>query len=292
LACCFDRPCQAINGGSNNTSYWRWRKPKEPEAQNIDIDAIYPSEFPETRSGRTKQLLLAVAALIVVAVAVVLGVALSRNSSKGASEEVVTPVPSPPPPLNPPSSTPETELPTDSPTLLPTGLPTVVVTTTPPTAAPITASPTPSAVVNQFLSGLPPYSIELVDSDAGSPQAAALTWLQSDPLYYDYENVYRLNQRYALALLYYSTDGALWLNRDGWLSNGNECTWFTRSSDDICDASFRLSILDLSINGLDGSIPTELELLTDLETMELWDEKLFLTVYPELYVSRCPFGLC
>jgi hypothetical protein len=144
----------------------------------------------------------------------------------------------------------------------------------------------PSSVVNQFLNGLPAYSIDLAESDADSPQAKALVWLDSDPQYNDYE-LYRLNQRYALAVLYYSTDGDSWENKDGWLSVENECTWYHYSSeytledDQSCVEATRLSVLHLLRNNLAGTLPTELELLTDLEFMSVFDFALSGTIPSE-----------
>jgi hypothetical protein len=134
-----------------------------------------------------------------------------------------------------------------------------------PTSPPTAALFVPSVIVNQFLSGLPPYSINLAESDANSPQAKALAWLENDPQYHDYRRVYRLNQRYALAVFYYSMNGDSWENRTGWLSDDNECTWYMEDDgDDHCGADSRLTLLDLFDNDLEGSIPTEVELLTDL----------------------------
>jgi hypothetical protein len=132
------------------------------------------------------------------------------------------------------------------------------------------SSPPSSSAVIEFMDGLPAYSIELAESYPNSPQAKALAWLQDDSLYNEYE-LHRLYQRYALAVLYHSTNGPLWDGNWEWLSNDNECDWYTYSSDDICDESFRLHILDLGVNGLDGAIPAELELLTDLKDMTLID---------------------
>jgi hypothetical protein len=152
----------------------------------------------------------------------------------------------------------------------------------------VTTRPTPppfpsSSAVTDFMNGLPAYSVDLAGNSTNSPQGQAFTWLQNDPLYNEYE-VYRLNQRYVLAVLYYSTRGESWENADGWLTDRNECSWHTKSLDDICTTEFRLSILSLWLNGLNGSIPTEVELLTDLESINFWDDLSF-TIPPEMYVS-------
>jgi hypothetical protein len=137
-----------------------------------------------------------------------------------------------------------------------------------------TQSPTSSAV-NEFMNGLPSYSLELAENDISSPQAKALWWLQMDPQYNEYE-LYRLYQRYALAVLYYSTNGDSWSDNSGWLSDDNECLWYHQfdelatHNDISCTEASRLTALYLDKNGLDGTIPTELELLTDVENVRLY----------------------
>jgi hypothetical protein len=146
-----------------------------------------------------------------------------------------------------------------------------------------TAAPFPESIVNQFLSGLPAYSIDLAESDADSPQAKALVWLDSDPQYNDYE-LYRLNQRHALAVLYYSTNGGSWINKTGWLSGDNECTWYMDDDDNVgtCGENSRLTLLELWNINVGGSIPTEVELLTNLERMLFRGEALSGTIHSEL----------
>jgi hypothetical protein len=237
---------------------------EEPEAVNVVIDGISPSDFRggRKRKRRLPRVLLATGALVVVSVT--LGILLGPAQKKE----------DPPPAVLRTS----TSSPSQSPSFSP-------------------SSPS-SAVVAEFLSGLPAYSLDLAENDADSPQAKALAWLQQDPKFNEYKDSYRLYQRYALAVLYLSTNGtSSWDADRGWLSNDNECDWYTSDwfkSDmyfsasvvDICGASSRLSGLHLVENGLDGSIPRELGLLSDLETMQLSDGTLTGTIPPELCVSR------
>jgi hypothetical protein len=160
-------------------------------------------------------------------------------------------------------------------------------TTHPPSYAPAVLPATAnSPVADEFLSALPPYSLELATTNASSPQAKALTWLRHDPLYNEYENVHRLNQRYALALLYFSTKGRSWYNSTGWLTHDNECEWYlTRYfsfTENVCGEDSRLLSLVLSYNGLEGTIPTEIELLSDLREMT-FEDYLSIAIFPELY---------
>jgi guanyl-specific ribonuclease Sa len=204
---------------------------------------------------------LAVLVVVLVAVSVTLGVLFGLDAKSNSSAAV--------------SFTPHSSL---SPSLAPT-------TSARPT---ISAAPS-SSVVNEFLSGLPPYSKKLASTNASSPQAKALDWLQKDPLYNEYQNVYRLNQRYAMAVFYYSTNGDSWKNNSGWLSNASECEWYREyhvegtEDDNSCVEASRLSFLDWDVDGLDGSLPTELELLTDLDYIHLLNgEFLSGTIHSEL----------
>jgi hypothetical protein len=146
--------------------------------------------------------------------------------------------------------------------------------------------------MDKLLSTLPEYSVKMAQTNASSPQAKTLAWLQSGT---DYE-LYRLNQRYALGVLFYSTNGESWNRSSGWMSNTSECTWYTDSDGQICDESSRLLRLYLRENHLSGSIPRELELLTHLQKLEFYEVtqsesfefQSFLSgsIYSELYVSR------
>jgi hypothetical protein len=64
-----------------------------------------------------------------------------------------------------------------------------------------------------------------------TPQGMAYSWLVSeDPaatttLINPCDHMMQIQQRYALAVLYYSTSGDSWTNRKGWLTFDDECTW-------------------------------------------------------------------
>jgi hypothetical protein len=155
-----------------------------------------------------------------------------------------------------------------------------------PAPSPSPSSSPTSSVVNEFLSGLPSYSLVLASNNASSPQAEALDWLQGDPQYNEYQ-LHRLYQRYALAVLYYSTNGTYWTGNRGWLSDDNECTWYQiddigPGDDNTCMEASRLTVLSLHENYLDGTIPMELELLVDLEYMNLVDDSVSGKVHSEL----------
>jgi Leucine-rich repeat (LRR) protein len=107
-------------------------------------------------------------------------------------------------------------------------------------------------------------------NDATSPQSKALAWLKSS----DNEGITsqkRLLQRYALATLFYSTNGGDWNTNFLWVSSADECAWFsTSSSSTVCDQEGMLVELDLRENNLGGTFPAEVVMLSEgLETLRL-----------------------
>jgi hypothetical protein len=153
-----------------------------------------------------------------------------------------------------------------------------------PSSAP-TSQPT-FLSMDDFKRGLPAYSLKMAQINASSPQAKALAWLQSDN---DYE-LYRLNQRYALGVLFYSTNIGKWSSSRSWMSKASECAWYTDSDGPICDELSRLTALVLlnSDEGFEGSIPRELGLLTDLKKLQFPRTRLSAPIYSDLYVSWQP----
>mmetsp|Transcript_1476 Transcript_1476/g.2695 ORF Transcript_1476/g.2695 Transcript_1476/m.2695 type:complete len:116 (+) Transcript_1476:985-1332(+) len=70
-------------------------------------------------------------------------------------------------------------------------------------------------------------------------------------------------QRYIFAVLFYSTNGKGWQNRDGWLSDDDECLWYNLANSSSCDVNGSVMELDLTGNSLVGKIPNELSLLSE-----------------------------
>lgn len=100
-------------------------------------------------------------------------------------------------------------------------------------------------------------------SDPTSPQYAAMQWLRSSAnsgIYKDSTFI----QRYSLATLYFATGGEQWSDSTAWLTNTSECEWYTSSDlSRICDLEDNLVELSLRTNGLVGSLPAELNLLSN-----------------------------
>ena len=198
--------------------------------------------------------------------------------------------PTVPPVSDPPIMAPSSTIP------LPTQPPPPTVSTQSPMYAPTNAIPT-AAIKDLIVANAPDDGVSL--NDPTSPQSKALLWLQQPININAGYNNSRLLQRYALATIYYATNenDNSWTSSTGWLSEQDECTWFStsESSDTVCTAAAATSTLDLPTdsannndnasgndegssvyleldlrgNGLIGTIPEEISLLSSLQIIRL-----------------------
>ena len=86
------------------------------------------------------------------------------------------------------------------------------------------------------------------------------------------------SDRDVLIAFYHATNGANWLRNDNWLTDAPLDQWHGV----VTDESGRVIRLDLSQNGLRGTIPSELGQLTNLEFLFLFENNLSGTIPPEL----------
>jgi len=121
---------------------------------------------------------------------------------------------------------------------------------------------------------------------AGTPQYHALKWVADvDEAKVEATNQYAM-QRYALAVLFYSTAGttdhldpnskAKWIDASEWLTPAGFCSWhgvFCIANQGDSTVPHKgdgdVLALDLVHNGLVGGIPSELAALTELHRLEL-----------------------
>jgi hypothetical protein len=108
-----------------------------------------------------------------------------------------------------------------------------------------------------------------------SPHDLALTWIaDNDNFDLSPTETSRINQRFAVALLYYSTtmSSDLEVTRSTdpfffqWLSNKHECTW----TGITCDKNSNIIGMKLSHLKLEGSIPNEIPPLLPVLSKWLW----------------------
>lgn len=125
--------------------------------------------------------------------------------------------------------------------------------------------------------------------DPNSPQAAAFQWIKEDTSQTSSEKHHPfLGQRYSLAVVYYSMRGDQWTNSEGWLSNEGYCQWYgvqCLGTDTIIEQNNHngpVFELNLSSNGMRGTIPTELNTFKDLFFLDLQDNQLVGTIPTDL----------
>ena len=158
------------------------------------------------------------------------------------------------------------------------------VSTSAPTQATVfpTPAPTPYAV------SLPPFSLEALENP-GSPQTMAYEWLRKDSLLQEYSEEKRL-QRFALATFFYATMGLNWTINSSWLSyDVDECDWYSNFDVGVqldgqpyasvisqsvpnmtqCDEEGNYLQLVLAANGLVGTLPKEISLLSSARRIDL-----------------------
>jgi hypothetical protein len=172
--------------------------------------------------------------------------------------------PSPQPSLRP------SALPSENPSVAsssssnPSNVPSTSLSTTP------SSAPTSLQVyLKDLLSAAAPDSLISMSDDFSSPQAAAFEWLKLNTIRATQPDRIIL-QRFALATLYYSTSGDQWRRSDGWLTEENECFWYTRSLLSPCNSLGEYTHLNLPSNRLAGSLPGELALLApSLQTISV-----------------------
>jgi hypothetical protein len=126
---------------------------------------------------------------------------------------------------------------------------------------------------------IPKYSWEKAQHDKNSPQAQALAFINATISMYP---SYRLQQRYALAVLYYST--SLSHHDSGVFGDDNECNWFGNSTllGEACASDKRYLVLTVDQRRVNGTIPAELEILSDLKYLNFSGTSMGGTIPPEL----------
>jgi Leucine-rich repeat (LRR) protein len=153
----------------------------------------------------------------------------------------------------PVTSTPTLSSPVTTPSLAPSSSP------LPGTSSPA-GGPSADELRGVLISAWPSLEDDLANSS--TPQFLAFDWLLNNTDLEEYTDD-RILQRFALATFYYSTDGNNWIQNDRWLSDEHECLWYTSSTTLPCDNSLQYTSLDLERNDFSGTIPSELALLSN-----------------------------
>jgi len=112
-------------------------------------------------------------------------------------------------------------------------------------------------------------------SISNTSQFQALDWIvYNDPKLLPYNDP-SLVQRYILVLIYISTNSSTgWFNSFNWLSNDSECQW----EGVHCNYQNDVMKIDMVANNLQGSIPSEIRYLTELQFLNLSNNEINCTI--------------
>jgi hypothetical protein len=172
-----------------------------------------------------------------------------------------------------PTSAPTTKFPTMSPTTFgPTDSPSSQPSMRPTQAPSDVPTFSNAELFKEIMRGISESAVNKMDRE-GSPQREALIWLGNDPSYDSYSEK-QLVQRWVLASfsLQIATTNRRRNRRlnealeDTWMTYTDECYWFTSWYENrlACDGDGTFKFLVLRNIGLDGTIPSELALLSRL----------------------------
>ena len=228
-------------------------------------DLMKRNEERSSRGSKKEQTMLygGIACCLLVIMSIVLGVGFGTGAfkdSKSSSSNSAVPVPAPSPDSTVPRPTPTIdETPKDD----------------------------KSIRVLEYLETV--VSNPAVFDDLASPEAQALFWMQQeDPLSLDpqdFPSHLRLEQRYALMTLYFSSEFE-WSDQTNWSTGANECEWFgvicemmVPSRRHLQESQFVITVLSLQGNNLQGPIPRDLSMLEFLLLLNLSNNKLTGTLH-------------
>jgi Leucine-rich repeat (LRR) protein len=227
-----------------------------PTGSNIEHGKLSERQYKLRKIAKCGAFILL---LIAIPLAIGLGIALGRGDNPKETQTTN------------PSKSPTPFLRTPAPTLRPgnaspTLTPQAPTQTWPPTVA-LPANLTPAQ--QELFALLAPLSSDSGQNMAlqSTAQNRALAWLSNSSNLDALDDARRV-QRYALATFFFSTRGENWTSSEGWLSEEDECSWFTRA-DAACDASGAYIDLSLGFNNLSESIPPEVAFLSNLERIDL-----------------------
>jgi hypothetical protein len=131
-----------------------------------------------------------------------------------------------------------------------------------------TSTPSPQEVLKELESILIPVAFDNGEAlqEQSTPQNNALNWLANNTNLDSYPASKKI-QRYALATLFFSTNGASWGDKYEWMSNEDECRWYNSGLSMCTNGS--VEALYLENYNLVGTIPNELALLSNLSELSV-----------------------
>jgi hypothetical protein len=142
-------------------------------------------------------------------------------------------------------------------------------------------TPEQSAAITSHLTSISVAGVAAFNETDSASSLALSELLRQDSLILDPAmpaDAFRLSQRFALLSLWYSSFDA-WFNETGWTEPIHECEWHgvmceTLPVDGVTEEQQVVVAIDLNRNNLQGSIPADITLLTELAELNLGDNKI------------------
>jgi hypothetical protein len=259
-----DAPPDILNTGTGSTDLMQYSGDKNHNTEN-------DTEPNEGHSYRRSRLWIAAVCLsLVILVASIVGLSLTLiwlrsndNGNSNGNNDSANSTSLDSPQFVYPNAT---SIPSSSPTLGPST--TNTTTTNDSTDPPLVSVP---ADLLEWIELVSPNSLSSL-GDSDTPQFQAFEWLASDPDYIGY-SPNRIIQRWALAVFFFSsvqesntrrvlTESSVSSNSN-WMSYTNECSWHSTYPLDVCNQDGMLKVVHLVDSGLEGTIPSELALLSN-----------------------------
>ncbi|CAJ1948253.1 unnamed protein product [Cylindrotheca closterium] len=193
--------------------------------------------------------IIVVVILLIISIAVGVGVSASGggdDTDNGSREIPINDNVGEPTATNTPVGSDPTNVPSESPSTAPSSIPSL----------------SPLSIYAEVL--LP--GVEVSTMDRSSAEYKGLRFIASeDTLGLEPTKDPRLLERFALTVLYYSTNGAGWTDSFRWVTGADHCNWYQVN----CDSEDRVTKLDGTLNNVTGSIPTQIGDLIRLEALWL-----------------------
>ena len=263
-----DEITHQVREGTESTHHERRPGTAAPHHQETDPTTLQPrSGNPFEKKNNRRGLWIGVALLVTVLIAGAVvggfcgaggcGGSDTGGSDANTSKSIQDPLPGA-------AAAPTTTSPTAAPT-------------TPPTTAAPSAAPTevPVDVLISFINGitLSGATVAYPPSVRRAPEELALAWLiESDPLPLDVTTAsgqFRLRQRFALLTFWFSMSDVPWERSTYWTEHMDECEWFGISCEErnlLGEVGEQRVVteMDFPSNNMQGTIPADLGLLTNL----------------------------
>jgi hypothetical protein len=126
-------------------------------------------------------------------------------------------------------------------------------------------------LANALIEGYPALRVALLEEE-GTCQWWAFKYFLVNSKDINELDSWRIRQRYVMALLYCEWKGDDWApiaSSDLWLSDAHECDWFPMTGVDPCNKTEIVIRLPMESNNLQGTLPPEVAMLTDLQSIQL-----------------------